>query len=535
MLGSMRSAILKILFIFCLSVSLELYAKKKIRIEERDPAQFSQPQHSLKSLLSSLDPLSVSQHLAFYELYPETPEGQTALKRAWQLLSGGDLPEEKAATALPKVDIQAILSLVTRQSFDPAVKLNQEQLALIEKIAAQLPHHKLRGNTIWTKQEVLQLPVEDVDLARGLLLFQFDEASNLKDEVRQYEASLDLMALQIKARLNAQSTHEDKIRAINRFIFQEMQFRFPPHSLYANDIDLYTFLPSVLDSRQGVCLGVSILYLSLAQRLDLPLEIITPPGHIYVRYNNGKNIINIETTARGIDPPSETYLGINTRHLQQRNIKQVIGLAFMNQAAVFWSRQDYEKTLVLYEKAALFLPEDPLLKMFMGFNYLFIGKNNEGIRLLKQIRHVTFDEAVSPETIPEDYLNGKIDKDGIKAVFLSVDETRESILKKQKQLEQIVKKYPQYRAGLLHLATTWLQLGRTSEAKELLERCHKLDPHNCIIEYYLSVLCMERLDYNHAWTFLKQAESLVVARGHRPKVLQALREELRRVNPEPLP
>ena len=252
-----------------------------------------------------------------------------------------------------------------------------------------------------------------------------------------------------------------------------MQFRFPPHSIYAKDIDLYTFLPSVLDSRQGVCLGVSILYLALAQRLDLPLEVITPPGHIYVRYNDGAKIINIETTARGIDLPSETYLGINTRRLQPRNRKEVIGMAFMNQAAVFWTKEDYKTTVKLYEKAVLFLPNDPLLKMFMGFNYLFVGKNAEGAALLREIRHITFDEAVSPETIPDDYLSGKIDAEGIKAVFLPVDETRASVLEKQKELKKILKRYPSFRAGQLQMATTWLQLGRGSEAREVLECYHQ--------------------------------------------------------------
>src|SRR6202044_1243325 len=125
--------------------------------------------------------------------------------------------------------------------------------------------------------------------------------------------------------LNA--TPQQKIDAINSFIFEEMGFRFPPHSRYAKDIDIYTFLPSVLDSRRGVCLGVSILYLCLAQRLGLNLEMITPPGHIYIRYHEGENIINIETTCRGIHMDSEDYLGINTRCLQMRNIKEVIGLA----------------------------------------------------------------------------------------------------------------------------------------------------------------------------------------------------------------
>ncbi len=518
--------------ILCLAISHELQAKKKVKIEERAIPEQSK-QRSLKALYNSLDPLSVSQHLAFYELYSETKEGKEALQRAWKLLSGGTLPQEEAATRLPKLDIQAVISLVTRQSFDPPVKLSEDQLELISKISERLCNRKLKGYHAWTKEAVLKLSPEDVDISRGLLIFQFDEESDPKEEIRQYEATIDLMALQIAARLAPNAANEDKVREINRFIFQEMQFRFPPHSLYANDVDLYTFLPSVLDSRQGVCLGVSILYLALAQRLDLPLEIITPPGHIYVRYNNGSKIINIETTARGIDLPSEVYLGINTRSLQQRNMKEVIGLAFMNQAAVYWSRQDYAKTVALYEKAVLFVPKDPLLKMFMGFNYLFVGRSGDGASLLREIRHVTFEEAVSPETIPDDYLNGKIDAEGIKAVFLPVDETRESIVKKQKELEQILKRYPSYRAGLLQLATTWLQLGRGSEAKEILERYHKLDPHSSIVEYYLAILCIERLDYNQAWSYLNLAESLVESRNHRPKALLSLRESLRRISPEP--
>ena len=101
----------------------------------------------------------------------------------------------------------------------------------------------------------------------------------------------------------------------------------------------------MLDSRRGVCLGVSILYLCLAQRLGVELEAITPPGHIYVRHvaPDGE-IVNIETTARGIDVPSEMYLGMETRKLQKRDIRQVIGLAFMNQAAVSWHRNDPENS-----------------------------------------------------------------------------------------------------------------------------------------------------------------------------------------------
>ena len=528
--------LIALLFLSALPFSLtSLHARKKVKVEERRRLTTSQTANlSLKSLYNTLDPRSISQHLAFYELYPDTTEGKEALKRAWALLGGGTIPSHLAHVLLPQFELNGIITLVNRQSSDPTVKLTEEQLNLIDKIGANLCNRKLKGSQVWSKQEVLALPPEEIDLGRGLLIDQFDGSEQMNDAVRQYEASLDLMALQILARLPSDATHEDKVREMNQFVFHEMQFRFPPHSIYAKDIDLYTFLPSVIDSRQGVCLGVSILYLCLGQRLDLPLEVITPPGHIYVRYRKGERIINIETTARGINLPSEVYLGINTRKLQQRNIKEVIGMAFVNQASVSWSRDDYATTVALYEKALPYLQDDPLLKMLLGFNYLFTGKKSEGVKLLKEVRGLTFEEAVSPESIPEDYLKGRVDAEGIKAVFMPVDESRESVVKKQKELEAIIARYPSYRAGLLQLATTWLQLGRGSEAMEILQRYHRIDPNNATVEYYMSIIAAQRLDYHISWSHLQKAEALVKERDHSPKALTGLRDQLRRVCPEPL-
>lgn len=484
-------------------------------------------EEGLGALYRNLDPHSVAEHLAFYELYPQAEEGQRALSRAWELLNHAKVPLPAEGMTLPPSDIQAVVSLVTRQAFDPPVKLTVQQLELVEAMGKSLANRRLKGFTIWTKEELLALPSEEVDLGRGLLLNQFSEP----DEIRQYEASLDLMALQIAARLPENASAKEKINAINRFIFYEMQFRFPPHSLYARDIDLYTFLPSVLDSRKGVCLGVSILYLSLAQRLDLPLEIITPPGHIYVRYRSDTELINIETTARGINTPSEGYLSIHTYQLQQRSLKEVIGLAFVNQASVAWSRGDHAQTVSLYEKALPYLSEDPLLKMFLGFNYLFVGKKSQGTKLLEQVRSRTFDGAVAPDTVPEDFLKGEVDAEGIKAIFLPVDETRDSILEKQRKLQKIVARYPRFRAGLLQLAITWLQLERSNEALEVLLHHHQIDSKNPIVEYYLAMLCIQRLDYNRAWEFLKTTEAILSSKNHHPRALRQVREHLRRLSP----
>ena len=486
--------------------------------------------NQLKALYNSLDPKSVMQHVAFYELYSDSKEGQAALNHAWQLLSQGTLHQQN--TPLPTLDLKEIISLITRQSFEPNVMLNQEQLQLIQAIAHNLANRKKKGVLLTCKEDVLKTPSEEIDLARALLLFQSD-TENL-EYIKQYETMLDLMALQILTRLSPDSSDLEKIRALNDFIFQQMQFRFPPHSLYAHDIDLYTFLPSVLDNRQGVCLGVSILYLCLAQRLDLNLNIITPPGHIYLSYPDKERVINIETTSRGIDLPSEDYLGINNRSLQKRTIKEVIGLAFINQASVFWQKDDYQQAINLYKKAQLFLPQDPLLKMFLGINYLLIGEKAQGKKILQEIRNLTFEESVSAETIPEDYLKKRIDAEGIRAVFLNVDETRDSIIHKQKTLKEVLKQFPKYRAGIFQLATTWLHLNRSMEAMQTLENYYALDPTNATVAYYLTILSLQRLDFNRAWKYWHQANRLTQERNHRPKVLKELHSHLKRLCPDPL-
>ncbi|MCC6128157.1 MAG: tetratricopeptide repeat protein [Chlamydiae bacterium] len=485
-------------------------------------------------IYSTLDPTSVPQHFAFYELYSHTPEGKLALKHAWSLLRGNQ-SQEDPDLIWPTLDVQPIIAFVNRSSQEKSIDLNEEQLAVIDKLAKHLGNRKLKGYGIWDLPSALTLQSDEIDLARTLFLAerQKDETSLMK--ARSYEASIDLMALQILARLPENATSEQKIRGINDYIFNEMRFRFPPHSLYAKDIDIYTLLPSVLDSRRGVCLGVSILYLCLAQRLELPLQAITPPGHIYVRYvSPDGEIINIETTARGIDVPSEQYLGLETKKLQERTIREVVGLAFMNQAAVSWHQEDPKTAVELYEQGQLFLPDDYLLSMFLGYNYLFIGETAKAKKLLEKIQTMTPEHMISKDTVSEDFLRKKIDADGIQAIYSEVDDSRTSILKKQKRIADTIAKYPLFRQGHFHLAVTWLQLGRYKEALPILEHYIKLTPEDPSAHYYLAAIYAERLHYNQAWTHLKAAEKIVYEKEHKPRALKELRQNLERACPEPL-
>lgn len=479
----------------------------------------------LKTLYNSLSPTSISQHLAFYELYGHTSWGQQALKDAWQLLSGTSSNQRVLLNQVPLSGdvIHALVAMVNKPQDQELSLCDQNTLNALIQLSTRLHHYHLKGHQVWSEQEVLALPLEEIDLARGIFLSQFGPD---RQRIQSYEALIDLMALQILARLPSNAAPEDKIKAINAFIFDEMGFRFPPRSLYAKDIDLYSFLPSVLDSRRGVCLGVSILYLCIAQRLALPLEMITPPGHIYVRYRSGDKIVNIETTARGIHADCEEYLSINTRALKQRTIREVIGMAHFNQASGYWQNGEYQKALEAYRKAEPYMRGDPLLKELMGYTLLLTGHEGEGNQLLKEIKDLIPEDSIVKNTMAEDYFLGNIDAKGIAVMFSKTEEDRQSILAKKEALEKTLANYPRFRAGILNLAMTWVQLHRMKEALELLIAYESLDAKDPEIHYYLSILFAQRHDFPKAWFHLQQAESIVKAHHYDPKSLKELRREL---------
>ena len=177
--------------------------------------------------------------------------------------------------------------------------------------------------------------------------------------------------------------------------------------------------------------------------------------------------------------------------------------------------------------------DDYLLNMFLGFNYLFVGREEEGRALLKRVKGVVPDHAIVGDTVAEDFLAGWASPEAIQAIYSEVDESRESIVEKQKKLETIVREHPQFRQGVFHLATTWLQLGREKEALPILEKYIEMNPQDPTVNYYIAAIHFQRYNFNKAWSYLKASEQIVFAKDHKPRALKELRASLQRACPEP--
>src|SRR5271165_5724169 len=100
-----------------------------------------------------------------------------------------------------------------------------------------------------------------------------------------YLQMLDQMAGEIRGRLQPKHDGLDFLRVANQVLIQEMGFK-------GNDADYYnprnSCLNVVLDSRMGIPITLSLIYIEVARRLGKTVVGIGLPGHFVIRFQDDK-------------------------------------------------------------------------------------------------------------------------------------------------------------------------------------------------------------------------------------------------------
>ncbi len=194
----------------------------------------------------------------------------------------------------------------------------------------------------------------DVSLLDGALLIAADEYPGLDQHVcRQQIAEL---AGTIAARMDDLSEPLERLRVLNRLVFQEFGFQ-------GNESDYYdprnSYLNEVLDRRLGNPISLAILHIELGRRMGLGLEGVSFPGHFLVRfptedgllvldpYNRGRSLSLDELRERAAGhfqngPISDEQM---TRLLEPSDARSILGRVLRNLKQLYYERQDYERAL----------------------------------------------------------------------------------------------------------------------------------------------------------------------------------------------
>ncbi|TES85230.1 tetratricopeptide repeat protein [Candidatus Aerophobetes bacterium] len=224
---------------------------------------------------------------------------------------------------------------------------------------AQLSNYNPQGLKAYTLEEVLTLPDEEIDLATAIMILykEWDVGFDVTGPLQE----IDEMARELETQIAPEDGPDKIVSLVNQYLFEERTYSSfgsagPDRTKKLED----SALPYVIQNGQGDCLGLSLLYLALAERLGLPFYGVVATTHVFVRYQDEKKTINIETTDSGEQHkdiyyekrfmlhPSYRNHGFYLRSLLKR---EVIGVFLADLGVAYHKKAMCDKAIAQYRKA----------------------------------------------------------------------------------------------------------------------------------------------------------------------------------------
>nr|MBC8282678.1 tetratricopeptide repeat protein [Nitrospinota bacterium] len=198
-----------------------------------------------------------------------------------------------------------------------------------------------------------ELPDSQIDLLDTLLLVsrhwdQTLQTQPLKDEISH-------LVLEVKKDLRGSDDAKKIVETLRHVIHNQAGYRYTEQvdvrGIPVNNEEL--FLHGMLKTKRGYCMNLSLLYLILGQKLNLPLFGVPLPNHFFARYENGYHRINIEATEGGTSFPDSFYRQRYLPHsekddsyfLNNLNAKKTLGAYFSNVGMVYYQNQKTEQAI----------------------------------------------------------------------------------------------------------------------------------------------------------------------------------------------
>jgi regulator of sirC expression with transglutaminase-like and TPR domain len=152
----------------------------------------------------------------------------------------------------------------------------EQQAIRVRRLAAglQLKQTLVEFNELLSVKED-----EKIDLLRaGLLISRLD---NPELDIDSYRHEVERHARRAQAGLSKAATEQERIAALNRYLFEEQGFH-GSRTDYDNRSNSY--LNEVLDDREGLPISLSVLYMEVARRMELNVVGVGMPRHFLVRH-----------------------------------------------------------------------------------------------------------------------------------------------------------------------------------------------------------------------------------------------------------
>ena len=157
--------------------------------------------------------------------------------------------------------------------------------------------------------EVAKLPDKDIDL--GAVALVLAKGYYPEVDIRKYLHELDKMAKEVKQQMSNEKEPERIIQILNNYLYETKNFESANIISDPRGGAARLSLSHIIEEKTGDCIGLSVLYLALAERLKLPFYGVGLPDHMFVRYDNGILQRNIEVALeKGIHLSKNEYINL---------------------------------------------------------------------------------------------------------------------------------------------------------------------------------------------------------------------------------
>lgn len=210
-----------------------------------------------------------------------------------------------------------------------------------------------------------------IDLARACLLVAQDAYPAL--DVDHYMAEIERMAAKLRARMTTATAAEEKVIALNHFLFEDLGYS-------GNANDYYdprnSYLNEVIDRRTGIPITMAIVYMEVGRRVGLPLEGVSFPGHFLVRVPMRRGMLVLDAFEGGL-PQSEDELRERLKRVVPRGAtgsvppedlpldqflepatnRQILGRLLRNLKGIFREKDQPDRLLEVLNRMLLVAPD----------------------------------------------------------------------------------------------------------------------------------------------------------------------------------
>jgi len=219
--------------------------------------------------------------------------------------------------------------------------------------------------------ELVSREDERIELARACLQIAEDAYPGL--DVDGYVGELERFAKRLRARFAPETLVEDRIIALNEFLFDDLGF--------GGNIDDYydprnSYLNEVIDRRTGIPITLCVLYMEIGRRIGLPFEGVSFPGHFLVRLPLRGGTLVLDPFSGGVPQPEaelrerlkrviprEALGGVPIaelpldQFLEPASNRQILARLLRNLKGVYREKDQPERLLAVLNRMIVVAPE----------------------------------------------------------------------------------------------------------------------------------------------------------------------------------